>query len=265
MLHYVLLLLLLQAAVSPWVLGWQFAAGERITQSASVFGELDSPEVFLTATAPQRAAVISECRLLSTCLHLCRPLLQHLLAVHLLVVLCCASCFAYVVHAMYLNYIQKNTTTACVRIHLCPCCCRQQQHSARPRRSGFLQLCWPQGTKCHSQQRAFRLAPPTSVALNNLYCWPLLRRSPRTAASAAGAAASSDGSTSLGRAAATASSVAEQVSSVGQAAPAAVSQHRLVAVPQVSEQALPRQLLVEYAPVDHLPEGLSRPAYFYFK
>jgi hypothetical protein len=103
------------------------------------------------------------------------------------------------------------------------------------------------------------------VALNNLYCWPLLRHSASSAAAAAGAATSSDGSTPLGRAAATASSVAERVSRPEQAVPAAVNQPRQVAVPQLPDDQLPQQLLVEYLPVNHLPEGLSRPAYFYFR
>lgn len=111
----------------------------------------------------------------------------------------------------------------------------------------------------------FRLAPPTNVVLNNLFCWPLLRPSASTAAAAAGAASSGDSSPALGRAAATASGVAERVSAAVQVAPAAASGQRQVSVPQVPEEELPRQLLVEYVPVDYLPEGLNRPAYFYFK
>jgi hypothetical protein len=49
-----------QGAVSPWVLGWQFAAGERIPQNGSLFGDLDSQQVFLTTAGQQRAAVFSK-------------------------------------------------------------------------------------------------------------------------------------------------------------------------------------------------------------
>lgn len=66
-----LMVLLPQGAVRPWVLGWQFAAGERIPQSASVFGGLDDREVFLTPTAQQRAAVYSERLRRGTSMH-CR-------------------------------------------------------------------------------------------------------------------------------------------------------------------------------------------------
>jgi hypothetical protein len=121
------------------------------------------------------------------------------------------------------------------------------------------------GPNATASSAPFRLAPPTNVALNNLYCWPLLRPSASTAAAAAGAGTSSDGSTALGRAAATASSVAERVSGAEQAVPAAVGQQRQVAVPELPAEQLRQQLLVEYSPVDHLPEGLSRPAYFYFR
>jgi hypothetical protein len=70
----------------------------------------------------------------------------------------------------------------------------------------------------------------------------------------------------VGRAAATASGVAERVTGTAQEAqPADAGQQRMVAVPEGPEQDLPQQLLVEYVPVDYLPEGLNRPAYFYFK
>ncbi|WIA10009.1 hypothetical protein OEZ85_010221 [Tetradesmus obliquus] len=190
----------LQGPVSPWVLGWHFAAGERIPQTGSVFGGLDSREVFLTtAGQQQRAAVFSNSSI--------GPGPES--------------------HASF----------------------------------SFVGLKGPNATA----SAPFRLAPPTNVVLNNLFCWPLLRPSASTAAAAAGAASSGDSSPALGRAAATASGVAERVSAAVQVAPAAASGQRQVSVPQVPEEELPRQLLVEYVPVDYLPEGLNRPAYFYFK
>jgi hypothetical protein len=110
----------------------------------------------------------------------------------------------------------------------------------------------------------FKLAPPTNVVLNNLYCWQLSRPSASTATAAAGAVSSNDGSPALGRAAATASSVAN-VFGAARDVPAAVSQPRQVAVAQLRVQDLPQQLLVEYLPVAYLPKGLDSPAYFYFE
>jgi hypothetical protein len=53
--------LLLQGAVSPWVLGWQFAAGERIIlQDRDVFGDLGRSEVQLVQGQQQGVAVFSE-------------------------------------------------------------------------------------------------------------------------------------------------------------------------------------------------------------
>ncbi|WIA30080.1 hypothetical protein OEZ86_000175 [Tetradesmus obliquus] len=194
----------LQGPVSPWVLGWHLTAGERIPQTGSVFGGLDSREVFLTtAGQQQRAAVFSNSSI--------GPGPES--------------------HASF----------------------------------SFVGLKGPNATA----SAPFRLAPLTNVVLNNLFCWPLLRPSASTAAAAAGAASSGDSSPALGRAAATASGVAEHVSAAVQVAPAAASRQRQVAVPQVPEEVpeeeLFRQLLVEYVPVDYLPEGLNRPAYFYFK
>jgi hypothetical protein len=59
-----LLLLLLQGAVSPWVLGWQFAAGEQIqADNTSVFGDLDNKQVQLVNAQQQGVAVFSEWQL----------------------------------------------------------------------------------------------------------------------------------------------------------------------------------------------------------
>jgi hypothetical protein len=70
--------LLLQGAVSPWVLGWQFAAGERILQDKDVFGDLGRSEVQLVQQQQQQqgVAVFSEWQLgcnlaLLTALSLC--------------------------------------------------------------------------------------------------------------------------------------------------------------------------------------------------
>jgi hypothetical protein len=46
--------------VSPWVLGWQFAAGEHIPQDKDVFGDLGKQEVQLVQGQQQGVAVFSE-------------------------------------------------------------------------------------------------------------------------------------------------------------------------------------------------------------
>jgi hypothetical protein len=55
--------LLLQGAVSPWVLGWQFAAGERILQDKDVFGDVGGKGVTLVQAQQQGVAVFSEWQL----------------------------------------------------------------------------------------------------------------------------------------------------------------------------------------------------------
>jgi hypothetical protein len=110
--------------------------------------------------------------------------------------------------------------------------------------------------------------------LNNLLCWPLFRPSPAAAAAAGAGSTSSNGSTVLGRAAAAASTAADQLFGVARGAPPAAEQQQeqphqqqqiAVAVPQLPPAQVPKRLLVEYSPVDIMPNRLKGPGWFFFR
>jgi hypothetical protein len=111
--------------------------------------------------------------------------------------------------------------------------------------------------------------------LNNLFCWPLFRPSPSAAAAAGAGSTSSNGSTVLGRAAANAANAADLLLGFARGAPPAAEQQQeqqppqqqqiAVAVPQLPAAQMPRQLLVEYSPVDIMPNRLRGPGWFYFR
>jgi hypothetical protein len=80
----------------------------------------------------------------------------------------------------------------------------------------------------------FRVGPPDKVFLNNHYCWPLVPGAAapyNTTALVNGSSSSSRGSSSSG----------EDVKKVQ-------------AVPAVQEEQQPRDLMVEYLPIEHVEE-----------
>jgi hypothetical protein len=299
-LSHATLLLLLQGAVSPWVLGWQFAAGEHIPQDKDVFGDLGKQEVQLVQGQQQGVAVFSEWQLGFSSK---KP--------QLLLCICCIL-VAGTVRSMHMH--AAVLSARCVVSHYC-----LQQHRGQqlqglrlaldtlpgavctpcaPRRAIILShdayLCplagdssirpGPEGQAAFSfvgrkgqnttSSAPFRLAPPAHMFLNNLFCWPLFRPSPAAAAAAGAGSTSSNGSTVLGRAAAAASTAADQLFGVARGAPPAAEQQQqqphqqqqiAVAVPQLPAAQMPQRLLVEYSPVDIMPNRLRGPGWFYFR
>ncbi|WIA40777.1 hypothetical protein OEZ86_004457 [Tetradesmus obliquus] len=94
----------------------------------------------------------------------------------------------------------------------------------------------------------FSVAPPTALFLNNHYCWPLLRHSGSIAdpASAANAAGNASG---LSRAAAASGML------VGLDGQQQQQQWPAVAAAQLPADAMPKDLLVEYLPVEFTEAG----------
>lgn len=98
----------------------------------------------------------------------------------------------------------------------------------------------------------FRVAPPTAVFLNNHYCWPLFRpgdsggtASTASTASAAAAAAAARANAALGSSSRPAQQQQPQVQQ-----PQVMVE---VASPQLQPAAQPKQLQVEYLPVEFAP------------
>lgn len=87
----------------------------------------------------------------------------------------------------------------------------------------------------------FRVAPPTNVFLNNHYCWPLFRPSSSSGNSPAAIAAAAGSGAAVGKA---------PGAPAGKQAPQQQMQMVEVATPQLEPANMPRQLQVEYLPVE---------------
>jgi hypothetical protein len=90
----------------------------------------------------------------------------------------------------------------------------------------------------------FRVAPPASVFLNNHYCWPLFRPQGSSGSGPAAVAAAAGSGVALGRGGTAAAP--RPATEAGQQQQQMVE----VATPRLSAEDMPRQLQVEYLPVE---------------
>jgi len=98
----------------------------------------------------------------------------------------------------------------------------------------------------------FRVAPPTYVFLNNHYCWPLFRPPGSAGNSPAAVAAAAGSGATIGRGSNAAAAAANQTQQ---------QQMVEVATPRLAAANMPRQLQVEYLPVEFVAES-EDPALF---